>query len=96
MRSEPNITQLVETNVTLRCVVIANPVPEIVWQQKDENGRISSVPQPSGNPKNGTIVITDAGVENSGEYTCTATNNLGKDSYRTNVTIKPGEYCTLL
>ncbi|XP_028394789.1 hemicentin-1-like [Dendronephthya gigantea] len=83
-----NITQFVETNVTLVCTVFANPDPTISWKRADRDGKFTEVKK-TRNKYDGNYSISNAGLEDSGTYLCYASNELGHDSYTTTVTIKP-------
>ncbi|XP_028394142.1 uncharacterized protein LOC114518358 [Dendronephthya gigantea] len=83
-----NITQFVETNVTLVCTVFANPDPTISWKRADRDGKFTEIKK-TRNKYDGNYSISNAGLEDSGTYLCYASNELGHDSYTTTVIIKP-------
>ena len=89
-KSPVNITQKVETNVTLVCTVIADPNPIITWKRTDPGGKFIKISDTS-DISEGNYSIYNARVEDSGIYLCNATNTLGYDFYNTEVIIKPGE-----
>ena len=88
--SPVNITQEVETNVTLVCTVIADPDPIITWKRINADGTFVEKSVTS-DIYDGNYTIYNARVEDSGIYLCNASNTLGYDSYTTEVTIKPGK-----
>lgn len=72
------LTVISETQIIVRCVASMDPAPAVSWkvQGKDsgfKDGVILS-------KDNSSLTITDPGVEDSGVYTCTASNNVGLDS----------------
>ena len=89
-KSPVNITQEVETNVTLVCTIIADPDPVITWKRADADGNFVEISVTSG-IYDGNYTIFNARIEDSGIYLCNASNKLGYDSYRTEVVIKPGK-----
>ena len=89
-KSPANITEFVETNVTLVCTVIAYPNPTTVWKRIDPNGKIKEIKRTS-NKFDGNYTIYNARLEDSGKYICNASNTLGYESYTTDITIKPGK-----
>ena len=89
-KSPANITQYVETNVTLLCTVIAYPNPTIVWKHIDADDKVKEI-KPTSNKLDGSITIYNARIEDSGTYLCNASNELGYDFYSTAIKIKPGE-----
>jgi hypothetical protein len=93
-KSPANITQLVETNVTLVCTVIANPNPTTFWKRMDPDGKFIEIKRTS-KKFDGNHTIYNARLEDSGKYLCNASNTLGYDSYTTQITIKPGKLTKL-
>ncbi|XP_041428394.1 hemicentin-2 isoform X1 [Xenopus laevis] len=62
--------------VTLRCDVSGNPVPQISWKHDDfflMTGSRYTILDDS------TLLIKDAGQEDAGNYSCVASNSLGTD-----------------
>ena len=88
-KSPQNITELVETNLTLVCTVIADPNPTTVWTHIDADGKVREIKRTS-DKFDGNYTIHNARVEDSGTYLCNASNSLGHDSYTTKIMIKPG------
>ena len=89
-KSPVNITQEVETNVTLVCTVIADPNPIITWKRTGPGGKFIKISDTS-DISEGNYTIYNARVKDSGIYLCNTTNTLGYDSYNTEVIIKPGK-----
>ncbi|XP_028418079.1 angiopoietin-1 receptor-like, partial [Dendronephthya gigantea] len=88
-RSPENITQLVETNLTLVCTVIGNPEPIISWKRsKEQNGVFTEIERTS-SKFGGNYSIHWAKIEDSGVYLCNSSNRLGWQSYTTKVRINP-------
>ncbi|XP_075991621.1 terribly reduced optic lobes isoform X3 [Anticarsia gemmatalis] len=70
--------------VELDCRVEGNPLPDIAWQRRSRR------PLPLySEMRDGLFIIENARVEDSGEYMCTATNNVGTDSRTAMITIMP-------
>ena len=88
-KSEENIVEDVETNVTLVCTVIADPNPITVWTHIDAKGKFREIKRTT-NKFNGNYTIRNARVEDSGTYLCNASNVLGKVFYATKIKIEPG------
>ena len=88
-KSSANIIEDVEKNVTLVCTVIADPNPITVWKNIDADGKIREIKRTS-HKFDGNYTIHNARVENSGTYSCNASNALGYAFYTTNIQIKPG------
>ncbi|XP_035706898.1 Down syndrome cell adhesion molecule-like protein Dscam2 [Folsomia candida] len=67
----------------LDCVVVGVPEPTVEWsfnggaEIHGGNGKREVQPSPGGNTK---LVVKDVGVEDGGNYTCTATNAHGSES----------------
>ncbi len=89
-KSPANITEFVETNVTLVCTVIAYPNPTTVWKRIDTDGKMEEIKRTS-HKFDGNYTIYNARLEDSGKYICNASNALGYQSYATDITIKPGK-----
>ncbi|ESO96521.1 hypothetical protein LOTGIDRAFT_115778 [Lottia gigantea] len=69
-------------NITLICSPEGAPFPTITWQ-KDGSEMGLSVGSSNGKHifmPNGNLIITQLSQSDSGEYTCTATNDLGSDT----------------
>ncbi|CAB4044673.1 matrix-remodeling-associated 5-like, partial [Paramuricea clavata] len=87
-KSPANITQYVETNVTLVCTVIADPKPTTSWKRANSDGKFMEIKRAHGK-FDGNITIHNARLEDSGTYLCNASNTLGYDYYTTEIIIKP-------
>ncbi|XP_070551582.1 B-cell receptor CD22-like [Ptychodera flava] len=75
-------------NVTLVCRADAYPVATISWRDNkdqpitgDEPNREIITPEPEGTISTSTLHIRDIQDSDFGEYNCTATNEIGKDSH---------------
>ena len=84
-----SIIEDVETNVTLVCTVIADPNPITVWKHIDAEGKTKEIKRTS-DKFDGNYTIHNARVENSGTYSCNASNTLGYDFYTIKIKIEPG------
>ena len=79
------LTVISETEVTVRCVAAMEPAPAISWKIQGKDSGFSDDVTLSRD--NSTLTISDPGVEDSGVYTCTASNNVGRDSKSSNINI---------
>ena len=79
------LTVISDTQVIVRCVAAMEPAPAIQWKiQGKDSGFNDDVTL---SKDNSTLTISEPGVEDSGEYTCTASNNVGRDSKSSNINI---------
>ena len=66
-----------EATLLLTCLVQGVPAPEISWSKGDQKvvtgARFLLV-------SNGTLIIRNSSVDDSGNYTCTANSSVGQDS----------------
>ncbi|KAL9986930.1 hypothetical protein ACROYT_G001147 [Oculina patagonica] len=83
------LTVISETQVTVRCVATMEPAPAISWKIHGKDSGFSD--DVSLSKDNSTLTISDPGVDDSGVYTCTASNNVGRDSKSSNINILPPE-----
>ena len=88
-KSPANITQLVETNITLVCTAIADPNPTISWKRSDPDGKFDVIKRTT-DKSDGNFTIYNARLEDSGKYLCNVSNKFGHDFYITEIKIKPG------
>ena len=63
--------------IKITCAVQGVPKPEVSWTK---NGQGISLGERVGMDSNGTLIIRDSLVEDSGEYTCTAKSRAGQTS----------------
>ena len=77
-----NVTVLTDSDLTIHCPATGSPMPEITWTK---NGNKMSLGNMVNQLGNGTLVIRKVSVDESGTYTCTATNIAGKSNGTTNV-----------
>ncbi len=71
--------------MTVRCVATMEPAPAISWKIHGKDSGFSD--DVSLSKDNSTLTISDPGVDDSGLYTCTASNNVGRDSKSSNINI---------
>ncbi len=69
----PSQTALLYDNVTLICEILASPPAQIWWTKGGNKSQLNNVRYENDNK---TLVITQAVLENIGEYSCHASNNL--------------------
>lgn len=84
---------LVGGMAVLSCSARGDPLPVISWRLPD-----GSDPQDLGNVQvnaaSGNLTVFSAGGQNSGTYTCTATNSLGSNSATGQLVIRGEAHCT--
>ena len=67
------------TTVRLVCYVIGMPVPTIEWKKQGQTVRT---------PDANVLILEDVKLEDSGEYSCMASNVIGTDQKTTTLTVK--------
>lgn len=86
-----NLTIISETQVTVRCEAPVNPAPDIKWQiQGRDTGFKDSVTL---SKDNSTLTISDTSDGDSGLYSCTASNNVGRDFSSSSINILRKSSC---
>jgi len=72
-----NVTALANTSITIQCPTSGVPTPTVTWTKDGEeitnDGRFTV-------QNDGSLLISEADVEDSARYTCTAGNVAGKTS----------------
>uniref|UniRef100_A0A1I7TZZ9 Hemicentin-1 n=1 Tax=Caenorhabditis tropicalis TaxID=1561998 RepID=A0A1I7TZZ9_9PELO len=76
----------IEKQVTLQCLAVGNPTPEIQWIRGE------AIITPETHPKytflaDGNLLINDAEIDDQGQFTCVAKNIYGQQSQTTTVII---------
>ena len=82
------VESLIHKTVTLDCEAKGNPLPEITWQKNGhvvEINRGVSMETGKGTSK---LILSDMTGYDSGAYTCTATNQAGKEETTTNISVE--------
>ena len=78
-----NLSTLIDTKLTINCVVKGIPVPKVTWTRGNEtlpsDGRMMV--------KNGSLVIVELETSDSGNYTCFSENPVGTASVSSTVTV---------
>ena len=80
-----NVTALTNTSITIQCPTSGVPTPTVTWTrdgQEISNGEKYKV------QNDGSLVISVADENDSGQYTCTADSIAGKDSVSSTVQVK--------
>lgn len=67
-------------DVFLNCIADGNPVPQVMWIFKNQTTATESEPN--------TLMISEVTVNDAGEYTCTAENDLGIDTRTVSLKVK--------
>ena len=79
-----NVTALTNTSITIQCPTSGVPTPAITWtkdgQEIASDGRYTI-------HDDGSLLISEAGEEDSARYTCTADSVAGQDSAASTVQI---------
>ena len=79
-----NVTALASTNITIQCSTSGVPIPTVTWAKDGEeipsDGRYTVQDDSS-------LLISEAGEEDSGRYTCNAESVAGKNSASSSVKI---------
>lgn len=71
--------------MTVRCVSSMEPSPAISWKIRGKKPGLKNGVTIS--EDNSTLTISYPGVEDSGDYMCTASNNVGQDSKSSKINI---------
>ena len=87
-----SVSTLVGDTIILQCAAVGFPTPDVKWQDSDMfSNRIVVY-------TNGTLVINNATVNDSGKYICLASNTAGISKIQVNVqvNIQTGEKMTIV
>lgn len=79
------LTVISETQVKVRCEAPIDPPPAISWEIPITNSDLTNLISLS--EDNSTLTLSELRAQDSGVYTCTATNNVGQDSKSSNIEI---------
>ena len=79
------LTVISETQVKVRCEAPIDPPPAISWEIPGKNSDLKDMVSLS--KDNSTLTLGQLRAQDSGVYTCTATNNVGQDSKSSNIEI---------
>ena len=80
-----NVTALTNTSITIQCPTSGVPTPTVTWTKDGQvipNGGKYKVQE------DGSLVISEAGGDDNGKYTCTADSVAGKNSVSSMVQVK--------
>ena len=87
-----NVTALTNTSITIQCPTSGVPTPTVTWtkggQEIPSGGRYTV-------QDNGSLVISEADIEQSARYTCTANSVAGKDSASSTVQVVGKMFVTM-
>ena len=81
----PSQTGLLYNNVTLKCEILANPPAQVWWTKGDDKTLAGNVRVEN---KNKTLVITKAGLDNIGKYSCHAKYNASSANQELTLSLK--------
>lgn len=79
------LTVISETLVKVRCESSVDPAPAISWEIQGKNSDFKDIVLLC--KDNSTLTLSEPRKEESGVYTCTARNNVGRDSKSSNIEI---------
>ena len=79
------ITVLPGSQVTVTCPSEGIPTPTVMWSRTDDMALAPLENRTAMQP--GVLVISNASINDSGEYVCTAKSEIGLDSDSTRITV---------
>ncbi|XP_024618908.1 striated muscle preferentially expressed protein kinase [Neophocaena asiaeorientalis asiaeorientalis] len=77
-------------DVLLKCIVTANPPPQVSWQKDGSSLRSDGRLLVRAEGERHTLLLREARAADSGSYTATATNELGQASCAAVLAVRPG------
>ncbi|XP_074220454.1 striated muscle preferentially expressed protein kinase isoform X5 [Camelus bactrianus] len=77
-------------DVLLKCIVTANPPPQVSWQKDGSSLRSDGRLLIRAEGERHTLLLREARAADAGSYTATATNELGQASCAATLAVKPG------
>ncbi|XP_060008011.1 striated muscle preferentially expressed protein kinase isoform X3 [Lagenorhynchus albirostris] len=77
-------------DVLLKCIVTANPPPQVSWQKDGSSLRSDGRLLIRAEGERHTLLLREARAADSGSYTATATNELGQASCAAVLAVRPG------
>ncbi|XP_030064611.1 striated muscle preferentially expressed protein kinase [Microcaecilia unicolor] len=83
-----NVTVVVGSEVLFKCIVTANPNPEVSWKKDKVPVRSSSTHVIKAEGERHTLLIRQARMNDAGVYTATAVNEVGESSSSGTLTVR--------
>ncbi|XP_064341265.1 striated muscle preferentially expressed protein kinase isoform X4 [Camelus dromedarius] len=77
-------------DVLLKCIITANPPPQVSWQKDGSSLRSDGRLLIRAEGERHTLLLREARAADAGSYTATATNELGQASCAATLAVKPG------
>ncbi|XP_055967665.1 LOW QUALITY PROTEIN: striated muscle preferentially expressed protein kinase [Sorex fumeus] len=77
-------------DVLLKCIVTANPAPQVTWQKDGSTVRSDGRLLLRAEGERHTLLLREARAADAGSYTATATNELGQASCSASLAVRPG------
>ncbi|XP_003925538.3 striated muscle preferentially expressed protein kinase isoform X5 [Saimiri boliviensis] len=77
-------------DVLLKCIVTANPQPQVSWHKDGSALRSEGRLLLRAEGERHTLLLREARVADAGNYTATATNELGQATCAASLTVRPG------
>ncbi|KAG0434113.1 hypothetical protein HPB47_019347, partial [Ixodes persulcatus] len=89
-RHEPqDVSAIVGTNVTVECRATGSPMPQITWTKSKGADLKGTAKEELQVLANGTLLLSSSAPENTGQYSCQASNGIGSPLTKTiSLTVK--------
>ncbi|XP_045723892.1 striated muscle preferentially expressed protein kinase isoform X9 [Mirounga angustirostris] len=85
-----NVVAAPGADVLLKCIITANPPPQVSWQKDGSALRSDGRLLIRAEGERHTLLLREARAADAGSYTATATNELGQASCAAALAVKPG------
>ncbi|XP_047577035.1 striated muscle preferentially expressed protein kinase isoform X5 [Lutra lutra] len=85
-----NVVAAPGSDVLLKCIVTANPLPQVSWQKDGSALRSDGRLLIRAEGERHTLLLREARAADAGSYTATATNELGQASCAAVLAVRPG------
>ncbi|XP_041593608.1 striated muscle preferentially expressed protein kinase isoform X4 [Vulpes lagopus] len=86
-----NVVAALGADVLLKCIITANPPPQVSWQKDGSALRSDGRLLIRAEGERHTLLLREARAADAGSYTATATNELGQASCAAALAVRPGE-----
>ncbi|XP_029789598.1 striated muscle preferentially expressed protein kinase isoform X3 [Suricata suricatta] len=86
-----NVVVAPGADVLLKCIITANPPPQVSWQKDGSALRSDGRLLIRAEGERHTLLLREARAADAGSYTATATNELGQASCAAALAVRPGE-----
>lgn len=85
-----NVVAAPGSDVLLKCIITANPLPQVSWQKDGSVLRSDGRLLIRAEGERHTLLLREARAADAGSYTATATNELGQASCAAVLAVRPG------